>query len=148
MDVKLSDNFYLSEFTNSQTAIREGITNTPPDFAMNNLRNLALLMELVRKKLGGKPITISSGFRSPAVNALVGGSMNSDHGRGNACDFICPAFGTPKDVARAIVESKLPFGQIIWEGTWVHISLEDKLPANKVLTAVFSDGRVRYIPGI
>lgn len=148
MDIRLTDNFNLSEFVISETASRRGIDNTPPDFAINNLRNTAMLMQLIRNKLG-KPITITSGYRCPELNALIGGAKNSDHTRGEAADFICPAFGTPKDIAYQILASKIPFGQLILEGTWVHISTRDPDKAiNKVLTARFDNGKIVYTAGI
>ena len=36
----LSDNFNLSEFTKSQTALRNGIDNTPSEEVIENLRAL------------------------------------------------------------------------------------------------------------
>lgn len=146
-EMRLSDNFILSEFTHSQTAIRRGIKNDPPEHVINNLRRTAELLQLVRNKLG-KPVVISSGYRSPELNVAVGGSRNSDHTRGNAADFTVPGYGTPKEVALAIIRAGIPFGQLIWEGTWVHISTEEKTPVNRVLTAHFKDGKVSYTPGI
>jgi len=147
MEIRLSDNFYLSEFTQSETAARKGIDNTPPDFAINNLRRTAELLQLIRNKIG-KPITITSGYRSPELNVAIGGAKNSDHTRGNAADFVCPSFGSAKELAQMIINSKIPFGQIILEGTWVHISTEPKSDINRVLTARFENGKVTYTPGI
>lgn len=147
MEIRLTDNFMLSEFTASETAVRRGIDNTPPDYAINNLRKTAELLQMIRNKIG-KPITITSGFRSPKLNAQVGGAMNSDHTRGTAADFICPAFGTPKELAQKIISLGIPFGQIILEGNWVHISTEPKSAVNRILTAEFNNGKVSYKPGI
>lgn len=147
MEIRLTDNFYLSEFTQSETAARKGIDNTPPDFAVNNLRRTAELLQQIRNKIG-KPITITSGFRCPELNVAIGGAKNSDHTRGNAADFVSPSFGSAKDLAQFIISSKIPFGQIILEGNWVHISTEPKSEINRVLTAKFENGRVTYTPGI
>lgn len=148
MDIRLTDNFFLSEFTASETAARRGIDNTPPDFAINNLRNTAMLLQLIRNRLG-KPIIITSGYRSPELNAIIGGARNSDHTRGEAADFICPSYGSPKEVAYAILASKIPFGQLILEGSWLHISTRDPDKAiNKVLTARFDSGKTVYTAGI
>jgi hypothetical protein len=119
----LSTNFTLDEFTNSQTAERNGIDNTPPDSMLPTLRQTAYGLELVRTLLNNKPILISSGYRSPALNAAAGGAQGSQHLLGEACDFTCPTYGTPEQVVRAIVASKIPFDQVIHEfGRWVHIS--------------------------
>jgi hypothetical protein len=148
MEIRLTDNFYLSEFTKSETADRLGINNTPPEYAINNLRRVAELLQVLRNKIG-KPIIINSGYRSPELNARIGGAQNSDHMRGEAADIICPAFGTPQELARFILASKVPFGQLIWEGTWVHLSIREPDKAfNKVLTAKFVNGRATYTQGI
>lgn len=119
----LSTNFTLDEFTNSQTAERSGIDNTPPDSMLPTLRQTAYGLELVRTLLNNKPILISSGYRGAALNAAVGGSQGSQHLLGEACDFTCPTYGTPEQVVRAIVGSKIPYDQVIHEfGRWVHIS--------------------------
>lgn len=119
----LSTNFTLDEFTNSQTAERNGIDNTPPDSLLPTLRQTAYGLELVRTLLNNKPILVSSGYRGPALNAAVNGSNGSQHLLGEAVDFTCPTFGTPEQVVRAIVASNIPFDQVIQEfGRWVHIS--------------------------
>lgn len=148
--VQLSANFYLSEFIESDQAQRYGLDNTPSPMLMPNLFKLAELMEEVRKVLGNRAISVSSGYRSPAVNAKVGGSKTSDHLRGAACDFRCYSFGTPLQIATAIAKSGIKFGQLIQEGTWVHISLPngDKHDG-QVMTAIFKPGqKTEYRQGL
>ena len=70
MEMRLADNFPLSEFTNSQTATRRGIDNTPPEGVVSNLRVTAAMLQAIRNKLG-KPVVISSGYRSPELNMAV-----------------------------------------------------------------------------
>ena len=83
-------------------------------------------MELVRNVLNGQPIMISSGYRSPEVNAAVNGSKNSQHMQGKAVDFTCPNFGSPNTIIRAIKNSGIKFDQLILEfDSWVHISFSD-----------------------
>ena len=66
---------------------------------------------------------IKRGYRSPALNAVIGGSRNSDHMRGLAADFICPGFGVPYAACKAIEHSDLEFKQLIHEfGAWVHVA--------------------------
>lgn len=138
-NMKLSENFYLSEFVESESAERHGIENAPDPLALANLFKLAAMMQRVRALLGNKVITISSGYRSPALNKAVGGSATSDHMRGEAADFKCRAFGTPLDICRAIAKSDIEFGQLIWEGSWVHISLPNRGEGRnrEILTARF-----------
>lgn len=121
--VQLSPHFYLSEFIASDQAERFDINNSPNPVAVINLFRLAKLMEQVRSALGNKVISIGSGFRCVSLNDLVHGNEISDHLHGSACDFNCRGFGTPVQVSNAIVKSGIVFGQLIREGSWVHISL-------------------------
>ena len=147
--VQLSPHFWLSEFIESNTATRLGINNSPDPLAQANLFKVAALMEEVRKLLGGKPIIVSSGYRSEALNRAVKGSRVSDHLRGEACDFTCPGYGTPLQIAAAIAKSGIKFGQLIEEfGDWVHISLPNRSVNNEVLTARKVGGRVVYTRGL
>ncbi len=147
--IQLSPHFWLSEFTESSTAVRLGIENAPDPLASGNLFKTAALMEEVRKLLGGLPIIINSGYRSEALNRAVGGSRVSDHLRGDACDFRCPAYGTPLQIAAAIAKSDIKFGQLIFEGSWVHVSIPNRGKDNgQVLTAKFSSGKATYSKGL
>lgn len=157
-DLVLSPNFRLSELTLSQAAVRHSVGNTPNPEQLENLRRTAAMLEQVRTLLGHLPIVISSGFRSAAVNALVGGSLKSAHLRGLAADFTCPAFGSPEQVSRAIAASGLAFDQLIHEGTWVHLAASapthegHSAPTacrRQVLTARFvPNAPTRYLQGI
>ena len=129
----LSTNFTLDEFTNSQAAARLGIDNDPEPNVIANLKSLAYAMEEVRSVLGGRPILISSAYRSDALNTAVGGSKNSQHTLGEAVDFTCPTFGTPDQVVRALQASAVPYHQLIREfGRWVHISFKFGIPLAQI----------------
>jgi len=145
--MQLSQHFTLNEFTISQTATRKGIDNTPPEPVIERLRMLAATLERVRGLLGNSPIRISSGYRSQELNRAIGSSDNSAHVLGYAVDFTCPIFGTPKEVANEIAKSAIKFDQIIYEGTWIHLSID---PRNRreVLTATFKNGKAYYSKGI
>lgn len=144
----LSTNFTLEELTFSQTAVRKGIDNTPDVETLENLQMLANGLERVRHILG-TPIIISSGYRSPKLNAAVGGSHTSQHMFGLAADFTSPRFGSPLEICNELKKQAnvIQFDQLINEGSWVHISFSDN-PRNQVLTAVFENGKVRYMKGI
>lgn len=123
----LSPHFTLEELTVSQEAARRGIDNTPTPEAMEALKRTAMGLEAVRMRLGGAPILVSSGYRSPAVNAAVGGSKSSQHMRGEAADFTAPRFGNPRAIVDALVDSDVPYDQLILEfGRWVHISFSQR----------------------
>ncbi len=145
--MQLSKNFKLNEFTASQTATRKGIDNTPAAPIIERLRMLANTMEQVRTLLGDNSIRISSGYRCLALNRAIGSGDTSAHVQGYAVDFTCPNFGTPKEVANKIAQSDIKYDQIIYEGTWVHLSVD---PRNRrdVLTANFKGGKATYTKGI
>lgn len=128
MPTNLTPNFTLEEFTDSQTAARKGMHNVPGANSLerNNLQRASEVLEQVRTLLGDKPILISSGYRSVAVNAAVGGSKSSAHISGLAVDFSCPAFGTPLAICKKLHPhmKELGIDQLIHEyDTWVHLGL-------------------------
>jgi hypothetical protein len=136
--MNLSEHFTLEEATLSQTAIRRGLDNTPSPETIEVLKRTALQMEKVRALLG-KPILVSSWFRSLLVNQAVGSSATSQHIKGEAVDFICPAYGTPYAICKFLMESSIliRYDQLIYEGTWVHISfvsIPGVSPRKEVLT--------------
>lgn len=121
--MNLSEHFTLDEFCTSQTAARLGILNDPPLEVVAHLKRTAAGMEKVRSLLNDKPIQINSGYRSLKVNAAVGSKSTSQHVTGQACDFICPAYGMPELIMKAIIDSQIDYDQCILEfGQWVHIS--------------------------
>lgn len=125
--MQLSKNFTLDEFTHSQTAARLGIDNNAPAYVMPALQRTAEGLERVRDLLGGKPIIVSSGYRSPSLNKAIGSKPTSQHTTGQAVDFTCPAYGTPREIVAALVGSGIQYDQLICEfSAWVHISFTDK----------------------
>jgi hypothetical protein len=147
---RLTDHFSLAELTQSETAARRQIDNTPSPAVVENLTRTAQTLEQVRTLLGARPILVSSGYRSPAVNTAVGGAANSAHMTGLAADFICLGFGSPLEICRKIAASNIPFDQLIQEGTWVHIGLAPaaQKPRQQVLTANFGPGTTTYVNGL
>jgi zinc D-Ala-D-Ala carboxypeptidase len=137
MATQLTTHFTLEEFTDSQTAARKGLSNTPPAHELENLERTAKVMEKVRTLLGDKPILVSSGYRSPQVNAAVGGSKSSAHMSGLACDFSCPGFGTPHAICKKLEPhmKELRIDQLIHEyNQWVHLGLSSGTPQHQAMT--------------
>lgn len=123
--MKLSQNFNIDEFVHSDIAIRTGISNDPSGDVIVNLRRLAEFLEKVRA-LFNKPIRITSGYRSPEVNALLGSKPTSQHCIGCAADIRIDGL-TPDQIVKAISKSDIKYDQLIREfDSWVHISI----PAN------------------
>lgn len=126
MSIMLSLHFSLDEYICSQTAARMGLNNTPTPEILDCLKRHAATMEKVRSLLGNKPILISSGYRSPQVNAACGGASNSAHMSGLAADWTCPGWGTPNDICKFLEPhlQELGVDQLIMEyGSWVHLGL-------------------------
>jgi zinc D-Ala-D-Ala carboxypeptidase len=152
--MKLTENFSLHEMIKSETAVRRGMDNTPTDAVIANLKVLAeKVLQPVRNHYK-KGIKVNSGYRSPDVNAAVGGSRTSDHTRGQAADIEIPGVAN-YDLARHI-QDNYKFTQLILEfytpgipdSGWVHVSYD---PANlkcQALTAMRENGKVVYKPGL
>lgn len=134
--------FTLEELCQSQTATRLGLDNTPTPDVQKSLEALVENILDPLRTLIGRPITISSGYRSPKVNKAVGGSPTSQHVLGEAADINCHAIGT-RELFNRIKSSPLPFDQLIFEGTWVHISFGLK-NRRQVLYAKFTNGKATY----
>jgi hypothetical protein len=152
--MNLTKNFTLSEMTKSETALRHGMDNTPPQEIVNNLQALAVhVLQPVRDHYG-KGVKVNSGFRSPDVNARVGGSRTSDHTRGMAADIEIP--GVPNAELAEWIRGNLPFTQLILEfytrgvpdSGWVHVSYDPANLKKQALTAVKQDGKTVYLQGL
>lgn len=136
--MNLTPHFTLEELIQSETAARQGLDNTPPPDIMPNLQRLAEALERLRELLG-HAIHINSGYRSPTLNQVVGGSKNSQHVRGLAADLICPAFGPPFEVCRAIEASDLAYSQLIFEyDSWTHFAIAELNAAPRMETLTIS----------
>lgn len=148
--MNITEHFTLQELTASDYALRHGIDNTVTDpDVMANLYLLADGLELIRALID-VPIHISSGYRCPKLNSALRGSRTSAHMIGLAADFTAPAFGSPREIALEIAASDVPFDQLIFEGTWVHVAFPayPNPPARTVMTAVFRHGNVSYVQGV
>jgi hypothetical protein len=121
--MNLTEHFTLEELTH--TDHRE-FDNTPNDAELENIKRLAEFLEQVKTVLGGKPIMVNSAFRSKQVNDAVGSKDTSQHRIGCAADIRVPSM-TPDQVVRAVIESGLPYDQIIREfDRWTHISIPNE----------------------
>lgn len=144
----LSANFALSELTVSQNAARMGLSNEPGPVELANLKRLVeTCLQPLRNKLG-RPIIITSGYRSPKVNAAAGGSSTSAHMYGGAADIHVPGLSA-HDLFKFIHGLQLPVDQVIEEyGKWVHIGIAkpDAKPRNQYLLARLVNGQTVYTP--
>ena len=145
--MNLSQHFTLEEATHSGLAIRLGITNQPSEACIERMRDAAGQMEAVRTLLGGVKIWVTSWYRCLALNRALRSADTSAHIQGWAIDFVAPPFGTPLQVCRAILDAHILMDQLIYEGSWVHISFNPR-GWQQALTAHFSPTGVTYTQGI
>ncbi len=142
---RLSRYFTLARLVHSDTARERGIDNTPPPEFLPNLRLLARGLDAIRLLLGHR-LDISSGYRSPALNAVIGGARNSQHSHGLAADFTAPGFGPPLAIVRRLRDSAIAFDTVICEfDEWVHVSFT-ATPRRRVLTIY--DAGEGYLDGL
>ena len=122
--MKLSRNFTLAELTRSQLATRKGIDNTPSWLAIDELRRLCDQVLQPLRDCVKRPVTVTSGYRSPELCKALGSSRYSMHTVGAAADIHVSGL-SPRAVAK--LAQKLPnvmFGRILLEfpdDGWVHI---------------------------
>ena len=148
--MKLSKNFTLSELTKSQTAVRKNIKNEPSTAHVENLIHLAeTVLQPVRDHFG-KPVAISSGYRSPELCEAIGSSTKSQHARGEAADFEIP--GVDNMQLATWINKNTNFDQLILEfyepgdpnSGWVHCSAVKEGSRAQVLKASKVEGRTKY----
>ena len=118
--MKLTENFSLSEFQCKSGA-------EMPAEVLENIKELAKNMQVLRDHIG-KPIQITSGYRSPDHNKKIGGAKASKHCLGMACDFKIKGL-TPatiiKDIEVLIMCDKIKQGGIGIYPTWVHYDIRN-----------------------
>ena len=138
--MQLSPNFSLAEFTASATAKAQGIANTPGTRQIAAMQLLcAKVLEPLRSHFG-KPVRITSGFRSIKLCLAVGSSSTSQHAQGEAADLEIP--GIDNVTVATFIRDRLPFDQLILENYirgqpntgWIHVSYRDGRLRHDVLT--------------
>jgi zinc D-Ala-D-Ala carboxypeptidase len=152
--MNLSPHFTLEEMIKSQAGDRAGIDNMPSPLHREKLRALCTkVLEPIRERFG--PVIITSGYRGPELNRMVGGASSSQHCLGEAADIEVPGMSNG-DLARWI-EKHLEYDQLILEcykpgipdSGWVHVSYRAFVPNRKEeLTATVVNGKMHYTPGI
>ena len=141
----LSDNLSLAEATSSATALRKGIANKPTVTHLINLKEVANNIFQPCREHFGKPLRVTSGYRSEALNKAIGGSSKSQHSKGEALDMQSTKGYTNKELFMYI-KDHLEFDQLIGEFpdnvgeyTWVHCSYKKEGNRGEVLIAYKDD---------
>ena len=117
-NVKLGRHFTLAELTNTNT----GLPNAPTPQAVANLQYLVeTVLDPLRDEVG--PVIVTSGYRSPEVNAAVGGSPTSQHMQGEAADIV--PTGASKEQVLQVLRT-LPVDQVVtyFDSNHIHISAQ------------------------
>ena len=114
--MKISAHISFAEATKSQTAIRHGLDNKPNSVQMANMKYTAeKVFEPIRKHFG-KPIAVTSFFRSEELNKRIGGSTTSQHCKGEAMDIDADLYGGMTNAQIfANIKKHLTFDHLIWE---------------------------------
>lgn len=146
----ISKHLSYSAATKSQTAIKNGISNEPNLEQLNIMRVVAFSLFEPLRIHHGKPIKVTSMFRSVALNSVLGGSTKSQHLYGalsglreGAIDIDMDVFNNGMSNCEAFMwlYYNLEFDQLIWEfGTlknpnWVHVSYRENENRKQVLRA-------------
>lgn len=124
--------FTIKEMCSSNTARVKRIENVPNKEQEKNLEALIDNILDPLRETYGKPINVSSGFRSYHLNKAVGGAANSQHTLGQAADIYCTNKQDNKKLFDLIQSLNLPFDQVIWEKgndsypDWVHVSYSSR----------------------
>jgi hypothetical protein len=145
--MQLSKHLSRAEFERSDAAIKHGINNSMNSGQLAKAMALAInCFEPIREYLG-KPIRVNSGYRSPAVNKRIGGSLTSQHSLGEAIDLDLH----DRDLFEWIIDNVV-FDQLIYEAgndteaAWFHISYREGRNRKQVLRMIKKGGKSTYIP--
>ena len=153
----ISKHITYNEATKSYMALKYNILNVPNE---QQLINMILLAEAIFEPLRefvGRPIAVTSFFRSKALNSKLKGSRTSQHmaNNGAAMDIDADIYGhtTNKEIFDYIKDN-LNFDQLIAEypddkgnPSWVHVSYKEKGNRKQVFIAYpIGNGRTKYIP--
>ena len=138
--MNLSKHFTLEEMEKSSTGIRLGIKNKAGSGEIKNLGDLCYeVLEPVRVKFD-KPVTITSGYRSPELSVAIGSKSTSQHCLGEAVDMEVLSVSN-LEVALWI-QNNCNFDQLILEfwkegepnSGWIHCSYKEGSNRKQVLT--------------
>ena len=143
--MNLSQDFTIDEFTRSQYAIRHGIANRPNELHVRHLKALAINVLQPIRDYFGRPVIISSGFRSSDLNRGVNGNKNSLHMFGMAADFTVLDNSIREVMEWTVRESGLEYDQIILEfDQWIHVSYRSDCRKEALISCRDDMGNVCY----
>lgn len=111
--LKLGENFFLSEFLVSERypELLTGVVLNEAEIQKFYFL-VQFVLEPVREEFG--PVHITSAYRPPILNRLVGGSETSQHLYCEAADFVAPSAQSGSHVYKFITDFLRWPGEIIW----------------------------------
>lgn len=149
----LSPNFRVSEFTESATARKHGIDNTPPQEAVDNLKALCQgCLEPLREALG-LPVVITSGYRTKALNSILAhSSERSQHMLGQAADFYVGPGQSGlsrrelliKAFRLIILDESIDYDQLILYPSFIHVSYVSRERNRRTILLGMRNGKLGY----
>lgn len=143
VDFKLSEHFTLGEMCKTSVKYK----NVPNEVQVENLKRLCSWLEMLRSEWnrrygeGNDPIIINSGFRSEAVNNVIGGVATSNHLTGCAADIRVAGMEQLIRYATILLDvsdqSREDFDELLLEysprgGYWLHFAVRPKGNRRKV----------------
>lgn len=122
--ISISDDFWLDEFASHDGA------SYPIEWIESRLKPLCQVLEVIREACGGRPVRITSGYRSPAHNAKVGGAQHSQHMEGKAADIEIDGM-LPSAVHKVILDlygsGAIEIGGLGVYPNWCHVDIRDRI---------------------
>jgi zinc D-Ala-D-Ala carboxypeptidase len=147
--MQLSEHFTSHEFEYSNQAIQLGIDNKMGIVHTANATALCLnVLEPIRAQFG--VTTITSGYRSDALNKAVHGAKTSQHNEGKAADVRCDKISS-LGLFKWII-ANLKYDQCVYEmdldkgSVWVHVSWNGTKNRNESLKGIRKGGETHYQP--
>ena len=136
----------LSEHFNSAEFVAPGDPVRPSEDVLERLKDLCeLALEPLREALG-RPLKISSGYRSPAYNKKIGGAPGSQHCAGIAADILMNSDAEQLKAAAIASNIKGIGGIGIYPGRgFIHVDIRPRI-GGKPTTWAQLKGKYQAIP--
>lgn len=135
--MKESKYFRLEELLRSDKAMAAQIENLPSWIDVDNLLDLAVLVLDPIREAWGQPLIVTSGYRSPQLNAAVGGVPTSAHMDGCAVDITLCSWSARKIselynlIANMVDDGVIDIDQVIYYRKKRIIHISNDLPCRK-----------------
>lgn len=135
--MKESKYFKLEELLKSDKALAAQIENLPSWADVENLLDLAVLVLDPIREAWGQPLMVNSGYRSPQLNAAVGGVPTSAHMEGCAVDITLCSWSDRKIsqlyslIVSMVDDGAIDIDQVIYYRKKKIIHISNDLPCRK-----------------